>query len=334
MLLNMLEVLLVFIVFDRFLMCLFFFIRCVCWVMFMRVLVVLNMCMKRKVRIMLIMVMLNVLVMFIVRRVGVRFGGVENILLYCIRLRVQLIRVMLRMLMRMLLNIWWYLSMVIIRKYSVVSSGLGEVRWLSLIRVVGLVIMMLVVFRLIRLRNRLIFVFMVNLRLWGMLLSSYLWIWEKVSSMNIILEMNIVFRVICQLQFMVLIMVQVKKVFSFIFGVRFIGQLVYRFIRKQLRVVVRYVVMNVVLWLMLVLVMMLGLMKMMQVMVMKVVSLVVSLVLIVVLCWWSLNRCLSRLVVGGVVVQIFCFFCLVFFIVGIFYCFCCQVLWVGWLLGF
>ena len=87
--------------------------------------------------------------------------------------------------MRMPPNTRRYSSTAIIRKHSAASSGPGEVRWPSLIRVAGLATTMPAVFRPIRPRNRPTPAPMANLRLRGMLLSSHSRTREKVSSMNI-----------------------------------------------------------------------------------------------------------------------------------------------------
>ncbi|CRX23509.1 Uncharacterised protein [Klebsiella pneumoniae] len=196
---NTLEALSAFIAFDRFSMRPSSFTRCARWATPMRVPAVSNMCTKRKARITLIMVTLNAPAMSIARKVGARLGGAENTPPYCTRPRAQPTRVTLRMLMRMPPNTRRYSSTAIIRKHSAASSGPGEVRWPSLIRVAGLATTMPAVFRPIRPRNRPTPAPMANLRLRGMLLSSHSRTREKVSSMNITPEMNTAPRAICQL---------------------------------------------------------------------------------------------------------------------------------------
>lgn len=59
--------------------------------------------------------------------------------------------------------------------------------------------------------------------------------------------MNIVFSVCCQVKLSVFIMVKVKKVFSFMFGVMLMGQFVYSVMISDFSVVVRQVVIKIVL---------------------------------------------------------------------------------------
>lgn len=240
-----------------------FFIRLVWVVMFIRVLVVLNSLIRKNISIIFNRFMEMVFLMFSCRKVGVIEGGVVKMFEKWLLLKMKDSIVISRMLISSVLCIFNWFSVMMIRKLMMVIIGVGWCRLLRVMKVVGLVVMMLVFFREMIVRNSLMLVGMVVCKDCGMFLMISLWICSMFISKNRQFEISIVFSVVCYGKFMFLIMVQVKQVFKFMLGVRLIGQLVYRFMISVFIVVVIQVVIKIEFLGMLVLFKMLGLMKMM-----------------------------------------------------------------------
>lgn len=143
------------------------------------------------------------------------------------------------MLIRIVSWIWCVFSIVINRKLVSVSSGGVVFKGFSVISVFLLLMIMLDFCSVMIVRNRLMLVMIVECSDEGMFDISYVCILDSDSIRNIRLEMNIVFSVCCYGRLVVLIMVNVKNVFRFIFGVMFIGKLVVSVIIVEFSVVVR-----------------------------------------------------------------------------------------------
>lgn len=258
--------------------------------------------------------------MFSCRKVGLIDGGVEKMLWNWLLVKKNEVIVMVMMLIRIVFGIFSWFSIVISMKFSMVSIVGVLCRLFSVMQVVGEVVMMLVFFSVISVRNKLMLIVIVQCSDIGIVWMISVCRLNSEISRNRQFEMNIVFSVVCQVKFMCSIMMQVKYVFRFMLGVSVIGQFVYRFMIVVFSVVIRQVVMNMEFLGMLVLLRMEGFMKMMQVIVRNVVRFVISLVCIVVLCFCSLNMCLVQFIgfVFVVFLDVFYGFVWVVYCVGCF----------------
>lgn len=103
---------------------LLFFMKLVCWVKLIRVLVVLKKVIKRKVKIIIYICRVLILLMWVkvILKVGFRFGVVDIILCGMgIRLVINLIIVVIIILIKMVLGIWCIIKIVVIIKLIIVN---------------------------------------------------------------------------------------------------------------------------------------------------------------------------------------------------------------------
>lgn len=152
--------------------------------MFISVFVVLNSLMRKNMRIMLMMLVDSVVLMLSLNSVVLIDGGVENMLWNWLLVKKNDRIVMLMMLIRIVLCMCRWLSVMIVKKLMIVRIVLCLCRLLSVMSVVGLLMIMFDVFSEMMLRNRLMLVVMEICSDFGMLLMIVLCMWNSVMSRN------------------------------------------------------------------------------------------------------------------------------------------------------